>query len=489
MESNKEASSGSVEQSNPAREAPASDATARPQQQQQAAPTAADSNFLRLPGTGTSAAAMRDGLSINTAVGATTDAMPRRQTNPRSVSYMTDSSTANGRMHNSLPSRRFCPPANESRDAAISARRPSIAIQRLPSSISVREAARNAAALTQQQQDSQDQLGGNRHRSITIATPGLHEPHRRSNAPRSAYPRLGHNAYADASDTGPAIASPNAAPQSARPVNDRDFANEANDTVEDNIDGAASGGMMDRLRGLRRRAATAVSPSNSVGQALGQTGRGRSGSITSQLSSNRGGDASAHPTSAARADAYDNDIADLLDALDPEVQMLNTLGDIQNTWFIPHTGLFDRTRKVNLTKPPSTSQLAPLEPIDGSTDTSPASSSPVLDSEKKEEGKDGKSLPAVPAPPSAAEAAGEVVGPSTAIEMKGEKVGTATVHRGEYFVVSSKLVDMSGWTEQEKADLDDYVRHLLHSRKERLNRKWRAFGKYVRTRAYTTVCL
>jgi hypothetical protein len=53
---------------------------------------------------------------------------------------------------------------------------------------------------------------------------------------------------------------------------------------------------------------------------------------------------------------------------------------------------------------------------------------------------------------------------------------------GEYFVMPKTLVDgWDEWSDEEKAELDDYVRHLLHSRKERFRRSMRGFRRYVRT--------
>jgi len=55
------------------------------------------------------------------------------------------------------------------------------------------------------------------------------------------------------------------------------------------------------------------------------------------------------------------------------------------------------------------------------------------------------------------------------------------VARGEHFVLPDGLVDWDQWTPAERAELDDYVRHLLHSRKWKLRRTWRGFRQYVKT--------
>lgn len=66
-------------------------------------------------------------------------------------------------------------------------------------------------------------------------------------------------------------------------------------------------------------------------------------------------------------------------------------------------------------------------------------------------------------------------------------VQSAETLRGEYAVLPDDL-DWSDWTEEEKAELDDYVRHLLHSKKERFKRSWKGFLKYGSTRQSIPQC-
>ncbi|VDC01063.1 unnamed protein product [Peniophora sp. CBMAI 1063] len=54
---------------------------------------------------------------------------------------------------------------------------------------------------------------------------------------------------------------------------------------------------------------------------------------------------------------------------------------------------------------------------------------------------------------------------------------TETV-RGEYAVLPAGIA-WDDWSEQERAELDDYVRHLMHSRRERFRRRLRGFGQFV----------
>lgn len=43
---------------------------------------------------------------------------------------------------------------------------------------------------------------------------------------------------------------------------------------------------------------------------------------------------------------------------------------------------------------------------------------------------------------------------------------------------------LAGWTAQEEAELDDHVRHVLHSRRAKFKRAMRGFSQYVRRRKF-----
>lgn len=50
------------------------------------------------------------------------------------------------------------------------------------------------------------------------------------------------------------------------------------------------------------------------------------------------------------------------------------------------------------------------------------------------------------------------------------------------YAVLPHNVSLDGWTEEDKAQLNDYVRHMLHSRRSKFKRGMKGFGKYVRKR-------
>lgn len=288
-------------------------------------------------------------------------------------------------------------------------------------------------------------------------------------------------------------------------------------------------------RGRRRAATTAAALSrtltggtaNAADQDLGDIEASRRARAASRASVDMASN------SANRNDAYDTQVHDMLDVIDPEVQTVNLLGDIQNAFFIPPNRLFDRTRKVQLTKPPESKESiedrqqlqeqrqqelkAKYTPArteaeqaaadarraekeaqaqaqaQAGTGTGGGVPSTLTEAQQQQEaeaaaagGEEGreKPLPGPPAPLTQAEQDGEVQGPATAIETEELVLADQKYVKGRYFVLPSKLVDMTDWSDQEKADLDDYVRHLMHNKKEIFRRRMRGFGKYVRTREW-----
>ncbi|KAI0005683.1 hypothetical protein F4779DRAFT_630088 [Xylariaceae sp. FL0662B] len=123
----------------------------------------------------------------------------------------------------------------------------------------------------------------------------------------------------------------------------------------------------------------------------------------------------------------DPGIADILDVIDPEVSTLNNVTNIQNSLFIPSLGRFvNRRPTFRLTKAP--------EGLD-------------VRRERDEE----------------------------------KAIGQEQRDRFDFnYAVIPDGVSFEGWTDEEKAELNDYVRHKLHSRRSQFKRSMRAFGQYVR---------
>lgn len=54
----------------------------------------------------------------------------------------------------------------------------------------------------------------------------------------------------------------------------------------------------------------------------------------------------------------------------------------------------------------------------------------------------------------------------------------------DHFAVLPHGERLQGWTTADREELDDHVRHLLHSKKEKFKRGMKGFGQYVRKRKW-----
>lgn len=61
---------------------------------------------------------------------------------------------------------------------------------------------------------------------------------------------------------------------------------------------------------------------------------------------------------------------------------------------------------------------------------------------------------------------------------------TSTLSDSQYAVLPDG-VTLKGWTGEEKEELNDLVRHMLHSRRARFKRSMKGFWQYVRRREFT----
>ncbi|RFU80298.1 hypothetical protein TARUN_1902, partial [Trichoderma arundinaceum] len=143
----------------------------------------------------------------------------------------------------------------------------------------------------------------------------------------------------------------------------------------------------------------------------------------------------------------------------PEVQTLSTLTNVQNSLFVPDLGPWINRRPTYVLSQREAGPLARLG--------RPA--------EREEE-----RLPEGPEEPSRVE---------TGVETPASEGAPVTLRRSD--TITSRLTDshyaalphgfsLEGWTEEEKLELDDRVRHMLHSRRSRFKRMMKGFGQYVR---------
>lgn len=141
----------------------------------------------------------------------------------------------------------------------------------------------------------------------------------------------------------------------------------------------------------------------------------------------------------------------LTDLPDPEVSTLSTLTNVQNSLFVPDLGsLLNRTPTYTLSPrgPESSDSDEGLE--DAKRDT-------TMDENLTRQRE--PSMQQIRAVRSLSSVLGE-----------------------ERYAVLPDGATLEGWTEEEIQELNDHVRHMLHSRRSKFKRAMKGFGQYVRKR-------
>ncbi|THC93144.1 hypothetical protein EYZ11_007387 [Aspergillus tanneri] len=151
------------------------------------------------------------------------------------------------------------------------------------------------------------------------------------------------------------------------------------------------------------------------------------------------------------SDEYHPHIVDVLDVIDPEVSALSTLTNVQNSLFVPNLGPFlNRNPTYTLSPPRESSE------DEGTTTTDEGEEIP----EKEPDGRPTR-------PP--------LERPLTSLSAVLEK-------QDARFAVLPEGSNLEGWTERDVEELNDHVRHMLHSRRSKFKRAMKGFGKYVSKR-------
>ncbi|RMY78143.1 hypothetical protein D0863_00879 [Hortaea werneckii] len=157
-------------------------------------------------------------------------------------------------------------------------------------------------------------------------------------------------------------------------------------------------------------------------------------------------------------DEYQADVVGLLDLLDPEVRTLGTLTNVQNSLFVPDLGgLINRRPTYELT--PRTTDIESRPRTRAGTRASQRPQSSRLKTTKE----------------------GEATAESGDIEMQPaqRKTSISSQLSDSHYAVLPHGVDLEGWEQEDIDELNDHVRHLLHSRREGFKRSMRGFGKYI----------
>ncbi|CAK3804411.1 related to ahmp1 [Lecanosticta acicola] len=170
------------------------------------------------------------------------------------------------------------------------------------------------------------------------------------------------------------------------------------------------------------------------------------------------------PSSRAQDYEYDSDVIDLLDLVDPEVRTIGTLTNLQNSLFVPDLGgLVNRRPTYNLTRDPTrTWNQGDLQRIARSR-AGTRTTRPDTAATKPRSGE--------PSPPLDEDEI-EMQPPRRTISISSELSDS-------HYAVLPHGVSLEGWSDEDVLELNDHVRHLLHSKREGFKRSMRGFKQYV----------
>ncbi|KAF4991260.1 hypothetical protein FGRMN_7920 [Fusarium graminum] len=159
------------------------------------------------------------------------------------------------------------------------------------------------------------------------------------------------------------------------------------------------------------------------------------------------------PRGNGQDDEYDQELVDWLDVIDPEVQTLSTLTNVQNSLFVPDLGKWINRRPTYT-----------LSRNDPQADWARG----AVEQERRREATAEPQEPTIP----------EVVDEDPP---RPQRTNTITSRLTDsHYAALPHGTTLEGWTPEEKAELDDHVRHMLHSRRARFKRRMKGFGQYVR---------
>ncbi|GFF33683.1 hypothetical protein IFM58399_03621 [Aspergillus lentulus] len=138
---------------------------------------------------------------------------------------------------------------------------------------------------------------------------------------------------------------------------------------------------------------------------------------------------------------YHPHMVDVLDVIDPEVAALSTLTNVQNSLFVPNLGSWINRMPTYTLSPPSPRDESSTEAEEGeTTETDTKQTRPTLATRL-----------------------------SSVLDEGPER----------QFAVLPEEMTLEGWTKEEMEELNDRVRHMLHSRRSAFKRSMVGFGKYV----------
>jgi hypothetical protein len=152
---------------------------------------------------------------------------------------------------------------------------------------------------------------------------------------------------------------------------------------------------------------------------------------------------------------YPNAVSQLMPT-DPEVATLTSLTNMQNSLFIPNLPFLNRRPTYDLHRRPSESKS--LEDMN-------------------------RTLAAAQQAQAEAQATPRLRRTETESTMATVATIDSQLSESRYAVLPHGT-DLEGWTKHDKKEVNDHVRHMLHSKRSKFKRTMRGFGQYVRRRKY-----
>lgn len=159
------------------------------------------------------------------------------------------------------------------------------------------------------------------------------------------------------------------------------------------------------------------------------------------------------------------DSADI--CVDPEVSTLNSLTNVQNSLFVPNLGrLLNRHPTYTLSRRPPNITEEPTDESELKTLSLISTRAKTRQEQEQIQTDQG----------------GDLKVPSRTQRRASISSHLSDADDQEQFAVLPHGISLAGWSKEDKAELNDHVRHMLHSKRSKFTRSVRAFGKYVRKR-------
>lgn len=167
-----------------------------------------------------------------------------------------------------------------------------------------------------------------------------------------------------------------------------------------------------------------------------------------------------HHHSANNDNVMESNVVDVLDVIDPEISALTTLNNVQNSLFLPNLPwLYNRQPTYDLGQQTSESSDEEMGTV-GREKSRQHDVQPMTQEGEAQRAAGGRGL--------------------TRINTIDSILSTMDEGPDHHYAVLPHGASLPGWTDEEKAILDDHVRHVLHSKRAKFKRTMRGFGRYVK---------